>query len=204
MTPSAADITDDEAVAHKKAELRAACLATRKQLPEKHPDADEALSQHVLSVVASASVGTVAGYVALPGELDPAVALKALSDKGATLALPVAVDEPSVLQFRRWLPGEALIRGPFGTVHPEASAPVIDPDVVLLPLVAFDRQGHRLGMGQGYYDRTLAHLRGSKNIAAYGLGFDEQEVGRIPIGSFDQPLDGIITPTQLINPAIQT
>ncbi len=202
MTPSAADFTDDAALLKEKAALRADCLAKRKQLPAMHPDAGEALSQQVLSVMAPALAGIVAGYIALPGELDPAVALKALLDNGTTLALPVAEDESSVLSFRRWLPGDTLINGPFGTVHPDTSGPGIDPEFVLVPLVAFDRRGHRLGMGQGYYDRTLAHLRQSRNIVAYGVAYDEQAVGRVPYGPHDQPLDGIITPTQFINPAV--
>ena len=203
MNSSTADITNEEAVKNEKAKLRAACVANRKRLPELHPDASEALSQQVMSVIESPPIGIVAGYVALPGELDPAIALDALSAEAVTLALPVADNEPSVMQFRRWVPGEALAGGPLGPVHPGVSAPVVDPDVVLLPLVAFDRKGHRLGMGQGYYDRTLAHLRQQKNIAAYGIGFDEQEVDRVPSGSFDQLLDGIITPTRFVKPAAQ-
>ena len=198
MTSSAANISDDEALQREKATLRAACLKRRQQSNRAQATAADALKEQVLNALTTVNGLTVGGYVALTDELDPAKALVALSAAGASLALPVAEAQPSVLVFRRWSPGEPLIGGPFGTVHPDESAPVTMPDILLLPVVAFDSQGHRLGMGQGYYDRTLNHMRKDKNIAAYGLAYDAQEVDKVPLGSLDARMDGVITPTRFV------
>jgi 5-formyltetrahydrofolate cyclo-ligase len=98
-----------------------------------------------------------------------------------------------VLIFRGWRHGDALESGPFGTAHPPARAPLVEPDTLLLPLIAFDAGGNRLGYGAGYYDRTVAALRRQRKMLVVGLAYDEQEVPEVPVGAHDQRLDGIVT-----------
>jgi 5-formyltetrahydrofolate cyclo-ligase len=141
---------------------------------------------------------TIAGYVTIGSELDCAPALAAFAGAGATVVLPVTAGQGIRLQFRVWKPGEALERGPFGTSHPTAGAAVAEPDTVLVPLLAFDGTGHRLGYGAGYYDRTLAALRLARPIRAIGLAFDGQEIPQVPADGTDQPLDAVITESRTL------
>ena len=137
----------------------------------------------------------VAGYWPLGSELDVRPLMIRLAEAGFDLALPVtrAVDLP--LEFRRWRPGDALERGAHGISQPVASAPVIMPTLLLVPLLAFDAGGWRLGYGAGYYDRTLAELRGRllKMPLAIGIAYAVQEMVSLPHHAGDQRLDGVVT-----------
>ena len=135
----------------------------------------------------------VAGYWPLSDEIDPLPLMRALAGRGCGLALPVVVQKAAPLEFRVWEPEGILEPGPHGTRHPPSSAPVVIPDVVLVPLLAFDRRGFRLGYGGGYYDRTLARLRRDGPVAAIGLAFAVQEVDEVPAGPWDQSLERIAT-----------
>lgn len=137
----------------------------------------------------------IAGYWPMAGEADVRPLLAALAEGGCRVALPVveAADRP--LLFRRWHPGMALDAGPHGTFHPPADAPVLDPDLLLVPMLAFDRCGRRLGYGGGYYDRTLALLRARRKITAVGVAYAAQEMPLIPDEPHDQRLDWIVTET---------
>lgn len=108
------------------------------------------------------------------------------------VGLPVVTGKGVPLLFRRWN-GGALQPGPFGTSHPAESAGLLIPEVLIVPLAAFDRAGHRIGYGGGYYDRTLQLLRKSASVMAIGLAFASQEVAEIPSEAFDQPLDLVVT-----------
>lgn len=136
--------------------------------------------------------GVVAGYWPLAGEIDPLPLMEALAARGHVLALPAVTETGGILEFRRWAIGDALETGPHGTSHP-ADAPPVIPDVVLVPLLAFDRRGFRLGYGGGYYDRTLGGLRRGGALLAVGLAFAAQEVETVPTDSWDIPLDLIAT-----------
>ena len=114
------------------------------------------------------------------------------------LALPVVVERDRHLDFRAWSPGDDLEAGDHGTWHPYPSAPLVVPDVVLVPLLAFDRAGWRLGYGGGYYDRTLQGLRRAAPVTTIGIGFAAQEVMTVPHDGHDQRLDWIATETGLI------
>jgi 5-formyltetrahydrofolate cyclo-ligase len=116
-----------------------------------------------------------------------------LCTRGLTIALPVVAGQGLVLIFRSWLEGEPMDSGPFGTSHPSVRAPVVEPDTLLVPLIAFDRRGHRLGYGAGYYDRTVGALRKQRSVLAIGFAYDEQEVDAVPAAPHDQVLDGIVT-----------
>ncbi len=137
---------------------------------------------------------TVGGYWPTGTELDCRPLLHALHDLGCWCALPVVVGAAQPLRFRLWQPGGILVRGSAGTLEPADGAPELLPEIVLVPLLAFDATGHRLGQGGGHYDRTLAAMRGSGDpINAIGLAFAAQELPRLPATHHDQPLNWIVT-----------
>lgn len=132
----------------------------------------------------------VALYRAMGSELDPAALALALSRQGRQLCLPVVVDRAAPLIFRRWSPGDPLAPDAAGCPAPTTAAPVVTPDLILTPLLAFDGAGGRLGQGGGYYDRTFAALPEAIRI---GLAFAGQEIAAVPMASHDQRLDGVLT-----------
>ncbi|MGX9856005.1 5-formyltetrahydrofolate cyclo-ligase [Limimaricola variabilis] len=140
----------------------------------------------------------VAGYMPMRTEIDPLPAM-AVAAETARVGVPV-IDGPGLpLRFREWRPGCALEPGRFGAQVP-VSGDWIEPRIVIVPLVAFDRQGHRLGYGGGFYDRTLARLRALGSVTAVGFAFAAQEAVEIPIEPTDQPLDLIVTETGIVVP----
>jgi 5-formyltetrahydrofolate cyclo-ligase len=142
------------------------------------------------------AAGVVAAYHPVRSEFDCMPLARRLAADGWILALPViAGDAP--LQFRQWRLGAPLQPGPFGIPEPVDGAPLV-PDVLLVPLLAFDRRCYRLGYGGGHYDRTLAALRGQGGAIAIGLAFDAQEVARVPVCPYDERLDWILTPSGAI------
>mgnify|MGYP001614845853 FL=1 len=108
----------------------------------------------------------------------------------------VGRDRP--LLFRRWTPGAALAGGVFGLSEPDSTAPEVDPGVLLVPLLGFDRAGNRIGWGAGFYDRTLARLRGEGKVVAVGIAFAAQELARVPADDRDEPLDWIATEREIV------
>jgi len=151
------------------------------------------LAEAFLSAFPAVLGQKVAGYWPIGDEIDTRPLLRQLQAAGAALALPVVRGPDQALIFRLWLPGMALEAGPHGTFHPPASADEVRPELVLLPLLAFDRQGTRLGYGGGYYDRTLDHLRASGSLLAVGIAFAGQERPVLPKADHDQLLDWIVT-----------
>ena len=141
----------------------------------------------------------VAGFSAIRTEIDPSALMDALHARGAVLALPVAVGRGQPLIFRAWTRDTVLVRGLYGILEPSSDAEEVEPDIVLVPLAAFDRRGHRLGYGGGYYDRTLQGLRRTKRITAAGLAFSVQEIGELPIDAHDEPLDLVLTERDVID-----
>ena len=145
-----------------------------------------------------AGVARVAGYRPLPGELDPRPLMDRLAASGAALALPVAVQRDRSLVFRAWRGGDPLDRDIFGALAPLATQPEVAPDLVIAPLLAFDRRGRRLGRGGGAFDRTLAELRARGPVFVLGLGWSSQEASEVPWEPHDQRLDAILTETGYI------
>lgn len=137
----------------------------------------------------------VAGYARVRTEIDPLPLMKRLAALGAATALPVTPPkgEARPLEFRRWSPGEPLVEGEFGVPEPLAAARTLQPDIVLTPLLAFDRSGARTGYGAGFYDRTLARLRAVREVLAVGLAYAAQEVEAAHAEPHDVPLDAILT-----------
>lgn len=137
----------------------------------------------------------VSGYRAIEAELDPAALLEGLAGAGLRTCLPVIQGRGKPLLFRAWRPGDVLEAGSWGIEQPGRTAIEMEPDVLLVPMLAFDQRGYRLGYGGGFYDRTLERLRALKPVIAIGLAFDEQEVETVPTGPHDVRLDWVLTPS---------
>lgn len=176
-----------------KAVMRRDVLARRRAVhAARGNEAAFALAVRVCQEV-TARGNKIAGYWPIGDEIDCRPALSALKTAGAEVALPVVAGQGQVLLFRSWSPGDTLEPGPFGTAHPATRAAIVAPAVLLLPLIAFDATGHRLGYGAGYYDRTVAALRRERGVLTVGIAYDEQEVGAIPADVHDQRMDAVIT-----------
>ncbi|MDJ0938000.1 MAG: 5-formyltetrahydrofolate cyclo-ligase [Kiloniellales bacterium] len=156
--------------------------------------------RRLLDSLAIPADATVSGYWPLRDELDPRPILSALATRGQRLCLPVVVESGAPLVFRGWKPDVSLEPAAFGTQVPGADCPVLEPDLLLVPLLAFDRRGFRLGYGGGFYDRTLATLRGRRPVLAVGLAFAAQEVDAVPVEAGDEPLDWIVTEREVMTP----
>jgi 5-formyltetrahydrofolate cyclo-ligase len=186
-----------------KAELRVKMRGLRRRVADETPDAAQRAARR-LPVSRFARFRTVAAYCAQGSEMDPGPILSAILDlnPGVTQAcLPVAADKASPLVFRLWRPGEPMIPDAFGILSPPASSPEALPNLVITPLLAFDRMGGRLGQGAGHYDRTLARLRRQRPVFVLGVAFAEQEVARVPTSEHDERLDAIVTPDEYIEVA---
>ena len=142
-----------------KADLRTAALAKRDALSDKQrAAAAKALAKRGLPIeIAPGTI--VSGYSPIRSEIDPAPLMRALAAQGARLALPAVMARGKSLAFRAWSPDDRLMLGPLGILEPSPAAAELIPDIMLVPLAAFDRSGHRIGYGAGHYDYTLAHLR---------------------------------------------
>ena len=145
---------------------------------------------------------TVSGYWPMRTEADPVPLLTHLHGAGAVCALPVVDARDGPLLFRRWQPNMDLEPGAYGEMIPGADAAVVTPSTLLVPLLAFDRDGHRLGYGGGYYDRTLIRLRGAGRVVAVGIAFSAQEVEGVPHDHTDQTLDWIVTESEAIRTGV--
>lgn len=136
---------------------------------------------------------TVAGYVPTNAEVDVRPLMQALAERGHPLALPTVMAEGAPLTFRAWQPDQPLTPGFRQIPEPSPNAELVTPDVVLVPLLAYDSVGHRLGYGGGYYDRTLAKLREDGDVFAIGIAFSAQAVDSLPGTQHDQKLNAVLT-----------
>jgi len=173
-----------------KAALRRACLSRRRVVP----GAGDGLRDVILREIPPPPGALVGGFWPMGSEIDPRPLLEALHARGHRISLPVTPPRGQPLSFRRWLPGTLMARGPMGTQHP-AKGDAVTPDWLIVPLLAFDRSGARLGYGGGYYDRTLALLRDAKAI---GVAYAAQEIAQVPTGPHDVRLPAIATEQGLI------
>lgn len=183
----------------QKAALRSMAKAQRKEARAAAGDGVEGklaafLIKHADDIpISHASV--VAGYWAMADEIDVIPAMSALTEAlGVRCALPVVVENDAPLLFRSWNDGDELDSGGFGTHHPKESATVLNPTVLLVPLLAFDMTGYRMGWGGGFYDRTLEQLRaGPGSVTAIGVTYAGQEFDAVVRDRYDQPMDWIVT-----------
>jgi 5-formyltetrahydrofolate cyclo-ligase len=177
-----------------KADLRRASLSAARTAANAYgKEAGTRVARAFLEAVNLRPGAVVAGYAPLKGEIDPTPLLERLSETGHPIALPLAERPGDPLVFRRWRPGERLQVGQFGAREPDRAAPLLKPDAVIVPLVAFDRQGYRLGRGGGFYDRTLAELRAGGLDVTVGLAFSVQEAKDVPREPHDARLDWVVT-----------
>jgi 5-formyltetrahydrofolate cyclo-ligase len=181
-----------------KKDLRAAALAKRDALSsEQRAAGADAVAGHGLPF--EVMRGTiVSGYSPIRSEIDPVPLMRSLGAQGAQLALPAIMARGRSLAFRAWSPSDRLLLGPLGILEPSPAAAELIPDILLVPLAAFDRAGHRIGYGAGHYDYTLAHLRKLKlkHIIAIGLAFAVQEIAAVPALPHDVALDYVLTEAQ--------
>ena len=159
--------------------------------------AGESVAQQALANIPFAAGVAVSGYWPIRDEIDPRPLMLRLVDAGHACALPVVKAGRGRLEFRLWSPGMALEPNAFGIPEPPAGARLADPEVLLVPLLAFDAAGYRLGYGRGYYDRTIAALRlRGRDVLAVGLAYGGQEVDELPHGPGDERLDWVVTETE--------
>jgi 5-formyltetrahydrofolate cyclo-ligase len=155
--------------------------------------AGAALASRGLPVIRNVQNSIISAFHSFGTEISTFELFDKLIAEGWTTALPVVVAKNVPLVFRQWAPGDALVLGRWDIKVPPETAREVLPDVLLVPLLAFDRKGYRLGYGGGFYDRTLAKLRALKTVTAIGVAYANQEVDAVPRDEFDQRLDWIMT-----------
>jgi 5-formyltetrahydrofolate cyclo-ligase len=186
-------------VSKEKDLLREQALARRDALPatERQASAEFVASRAFPIDVPRGAV--VSGFMPMKSEINPLPLLKRLAAGGATLALPVVAGRGKPLIMRAWEFGAPLDQGVWGIRQPKAESPEVDPDILIVPLAAFDRRGHRIGYGAGYFDMTINRLRRLKSITAIGIAFAVQEIPRVPATERDEPLDLVLTEREIID-----
>jgi len=190
-----ADIPDREREA--KMALRKQALARRDAM-EPHRRIEAALAMAEAAAAIEVAPGAVvSGFWPIRSEVDSRPLMFSLREKGARLALPVVIDKATIV-FRELVRGAALIDAGFGTAGPGEEAAVLDPDIMLVPLAAFDRRGHRIGYGAGHYDRAIARLHEKgRRPRLIGIAFDCQEVPLVPNQWHDIMLSDMLTESGL-------
>lgn len=181
----------------EKSRLRAQLRQRRKELAQSVPDAPERVCAH-LGLSGIPAFACYAGYYAVGSELDPSPLIRKLARTGALFAMPAAERPDAPLAFRTWDSRDLPVRDIFGIPSPPHTAPELHPDLIICPLLGFDRKGGRLGQGGGHYDRTIANLRATKPVFVLGLAYAGQEVEELPMEPHDQRLDAILTETGYI------
>jgi 5-formyltetrahydrofolate cyclo-ligase len=185
--------------ANQKVELRATALALRDALmPAIRAAAAETIAARMSPVNIAAGM-IVSGFSPMKTEINPIPLMRKLSDAGATLALPCIAGRGHPLIMRAWSFGAPLASGQWGIREPTPDAAEVAPDILIVPLAAFDRAGHRIGYGAGYYDMTIRALRAKKKVIAIGIAFAVQEIARVPATDRDERLDLVLTEREVID-----
>ncbi len=176
-------------LSERKAAARKAAFARRKQA---HSEARSALGvAHLIGELTAHKGKIIAGYMPIRTEINPLPAMAALA-AWSTIAVPYIEGNGLPLKFAKWRPDSDMVDGPFGAQVP-AKLEFVEPEVMIVPLVGFDRNGGRLGYGGGFYDRTLEGLRAMRPTLAIGYAYAAQEAEGLPLEPTDQPLDKIVT-----------
>jgi 5-formyltetrahydrofolate cyclo-ligase len=188
--------------ASAKTALRMFVRTQRKLLAKEHPEADWMVAEVAREPLARRfpdPAGKVAAlYYGFGSEVSPRILADQLAEAGWVLALPSVEGESGAMVFRRWDRAAPLIRDEIGLHAPSADNDILDPDLVIVPLLAFDRDGVRLGQGGGYYDRALKALRDTREVFVLGLAYSGQETANLPREPHDQALDAILTEKEYI------
>ncbi|MGB0844323.1 MAG: 5-formyltetrahydrofolate cyclo-ligase [Alphaproteobacteria bacterium] len=189
---------DTPELSQQKADLRKAMKPVRRAAFDENPNAESALKQQLDAFFEGYEAQNggykrliIGGYAPIQSEFPLISAMKSLENKGHQLCLPLVVGANTPLDFLNWQSGQPLIEGAFGTRAPDPEvADVVTPDVMLVPLLAFDDKAFRLGYGGGFYDRSIALYKPKLTI---GIAFSSQRVNHVPIGSYDLALTCIMT-----------
>ena len=186
-------------VEDSKAALRREAMARRDALPAaaRKAAAEAIAARNFPLAIAPGTI--VSGFMPLKTEINPLPLLQRLAEAGAQLALPAIAGRGKPLIMRAWRWGEPLDRGQWDIREPKPEAPEVEPDILLVPLLAFDRAGHRIGYGAGYYDMTITRLRARKPVTAIGIAFAAQEIPKIPATERDARLDLVLTEREVID-----
>ena len=186
-------------LADVKATLRREAIERRDALPaDARAKAAETIAGREFPLAVQAG-SIVSGFAPLKSEINPLPLMRKLSAAGARLALPVAAGRGQPLIMRAYAFGDPLVAGVWGIRVPRPEAPVVEPDILIVPLLAFDRRGNRLGYGAGYYDMTISGLRARKLVVAVGIAFAAQEIDTVPISPRDARLDLVLTEDDVID-----
>ena len=179
-------------IAEVKRKARTAASKRRAEAHEQLKDlAGIALAERGLPLGLAA--GIVSGFIPYKSEITTIPLMNRLRREGWQTALPVVIAPNEPLVFRAWTPGDELVPGVWDIPIPPQTAPEVIPDVLLVPMLAFDRRGYRLGYGGGFYDRTLEKIRALKKVMAVGVAYHAQMVEEVPLGPHDAPLDYVMT-----------
>jgi 5-formyltetrahydrofolate cyclo-ligase len=181
-----------------KAALRQQAIAHRDALPprERQQAAEIIAAREFPRAVAGM---IVSGFMPLKSEISPLPLMRKVAAAGAQLALPVVAGRGKPLVMRAYVFGDELAAGQWGIRQPKSEAPEVAPDILIVPLLAFDRAGHRLGYGAGYYDMTISSLRANKPVTAIGIAYAAQEIDAVPITARDARLDLVLTEREVMD-----
>jgi 5-formyltetrahydrofolate cyclo-ligase len=184
---------------NQKAQLRAEALVRRDALPAAVRAAGaEAIASRPFPIKFEQGA-IISGFSPMKSEINPVPLMRKLADAGAKLALPAIVGRGKPLIMRAWSFGEPLASGQWGIREPVPELPEVSPDILIVPLAAFDRVGHRIGYGAGYFDMTINALRAKKKIIAIGIAFAAQEIPQVPATERDARLDLVLTERETID-----
>ncbi len=190
MAPS---VDDAKAAIRHEAKVRRDALA-----PDMRAAAAAAIAARPFPVAVAPGM-IVSGFMPMKSEVNPVPLMRALAGLGAQLALPVVAGRGKPLVMRAYAVGETLAAGVWGIREPKPEAPEVFPDLVLVPMLAFARNGHRIGYGAGYYDMTITALRARKTVLAVGIAFAAQELASLPTTPRDARLDIVLTEREVID-----
>src|SRR6185436_15174903 len=188
-----------DSISELKSVIRKDAILRRDALPAaERAKAAEIIATRPFPVAMNAGM-IVSGFMPLKTEINPLPLMRSLAAQGARLALPAIDGRCKPLIMRAFAFGDELASGQWGIREPKADTPEVAPDILLVPLLAFDRTGHRIGYGAGYYDMTIAKLRAMKPVVAVGIAFAAQEIGEVPVTPRDARLDLVLTEREIID-----
>ena len=187
----------------QKKRFRTEAKVARLQAFHQAPNAGEQIAQQLLNLALPAAAN-ISAFWPLAEELDTLPLLHSMHQQGHQMLLPVMLGAGKPLAFATWAPGDLLKEAAFKTLEPRDDKERMEPNIMLCPLLAFDRRGYRMGYGGGFYDRSIAQLQEQGDLLTIGIAFAAQEVAEIPTGEYDMPLDMIVTEQEMIRIAPDT
>ncbi len=191
--------SSDTTVSDRKAQLRQQTLVLRDALPAAERAAGaERIAAHPFPLKIERGM-IVSGFSPMKREINPVPLMRKLADAGVKLALPAIAGRGRPLIMRAWNFGDPMTSGQWGIREPVPEAPEVAPDILIVPLAVFDRTGHRIGYGAGYYDMTINALRAKKKVTAIGIAFAVQEIPQVPATERDARLDLVLTEREVID-----